>query len=94
MNYIAFTGLLCLPDICLAYVGPGSGITMLWALLAVLGGILFMVLGLVLWPLRLLLRAIKRNKSKNENENTPNLNAENSNDTVDDKRTLSSPEHS
>jgi hypothetical protein len=61
---LLFTPTECFASNCLAYVGPGSGITMLWALLAVLGGILFMVLGLVLWPLRILIRAIKKNKSK------------------------------
>jgi hypothetical protein len=99
LTMIVFVGLLFFPAECLAgnylaYVGPGSGITMLWALLAVLGGILFMILGLVLWPLRILLRTIKRNKSKNDNENTPNLNVENSNNILDDKRTISTPEHS
>ncbi len=93
MNDIEFTWFFGLPGTCLAYVGPGSGITMLWALLAVLGGILFMVFGLLLWPVRLLLRAIKRKKAKNETESTPNLNAENSNNTKDDKQTLPSPEH-
>ena len=86
----AFIWLLCMPShclasACLAYVGPGSGITMLWTLLAVLGGILFMLLGIAFWPVRVLIRAIKRNKSKKENDSAQNLNDENSNVTVDDK---------
>ena len=85
MNDTVLTGLFRLPGTCLAYVGPGSGVTMLWALLAVLGGILFMVVGLVLWPVRLLLRSIKRSKSKNVSASTPDLNAENSKVTADDK---------
>ncbi len=93
MNDIVFTGLFHLPGTCLAYVGPGAGITMLWAVLAVLGGILFIVVGLVFWPVRLLLRSIKRKKSKNGSGSTPNLNIENSKVTGDDKRTLPSPEH-
>lgn len=92
MNDIVFAELFNLPGICLAYVGPGTGITMLWALLAVLGGVLFMIFGLVFWPVRMLIRAIKKKKS--ENESTPNLNTENSDKTVDDKQTLSNPEHS
>jgi hypothetical protein len=95
----AFAGLLCLPAVCLAspclaYVGPGSGVTMLWALLAVLAGILFMVLGLVLWPLRMLIRAIKRNKSKNKTQVSPNLNTASASSTDNDKQTIPSPEHS
>ena len=93
MNDIVFTGLFCFPGTCLAYIGPGSGITMVWALLAVIGAILFTVVGLLLWPIRLLLRYIKRNKSKNGSGSTPNLNTENSKVTRDDKRTLPSPEH-
>ena len=93
MNDIVFTGLFRFPGTCLAYVGPGSGITMLWALLALLGAVLFTVVGLVLWPVRLLLRSIKRNKSKNGSGSTPNLNVENSKVSGDDKRTLPSPEH-
>jgi hypothetical protein len=93
MNNIIFTEFFHWPGTYLAYVGPGSGITMLWALLAVLGSILFMVLGLVLWPLRILIRAIKKNKSKNESENAPNLDIDNTNNSVDDKRNLSGHEH-
>ena len=92
MNDIVFVGFLNLPGICLAYVGPGTGITMFWALMAVLGGILFIIFGLLFWPLRVLLRAIRKKKSKNEN--TPNLNTENSDKTINDIQTLSSPEHS
>ena len=48
MNDTVRTGLIRVPGTCLAYVGPGSGVTVLWALVAVLGSILFMVVGLVL----------------------------------------------
>jgi hypothetical protein len=85
MNDIVFTELFSSPGTCLAYVGPGSGITMIWALLAVLGGILFMVLGLVLWPVRLLLRLIRRNKGKNASGSNKNLNMQDSKVTTDDK---------
>ena len=85
-----FVGLLCLPNdclasVCLGYVGPGSGVTMFWALLAVLGAILFTVVGLLLWPVRLLLRSIKRYKARDKSRSTPNLNTENSKVTGDDK---------
>ena len=90
MNDIISTGLCELPDACLAYVGPGSGVTMLWALLAVLGGILFMVVGLLLWPVRVLLRSIKKNKTKNAGGNSPSTNAEATEAAGDDKQTLPS----
>lgn len=40
----------------LAYVGPGPGLTMLWALIALIGTIGLAVLYLLIWPLRLLFR--------------------------------------
>ncbi len=83
--------LFSLPGICLAYVGPGTGITVLWALLAVLGGVLLMVFGLIFWPVRMLIRTIKKNKSKNGN--TSKLDVENSDNVEDDKQTLSTSEH-
>lgn len=90
MSDITYIGLLNLPDACLAYVGPGSGVTMLWALLAVLGGILFMVIGLLLWPVRVLLRSIKKNKTKNAGGSSPSTNTETPKADGDDKQTLPS----
>lgn len=40
----------------LGYVGPGPGLTMLWAFIALLGTILLSVLYLLIWPLRALIR--------------------------------------
>ena len=85
MNNIVCTELLSLPGTCLAYVGPGSGITLLWSLLAVLGGILFMVLGLALWPVRLLLRLTRRNKLNKVSGSNQNLTSQDSEATADDK---------
>ncbi len=50
------------PDICYAYVGPGAGVTMIGALLAVIGTIFLTVFGLLLWPIRMLLRKMKAKK--------------------------------
>lgn len=40
----------------LAYVGPGPGLTMVWAFIALLGTICLSLLYLLTWPLRRLLR--------------------------------------
>ena len=85
MNDIVFTELFSALGTCLAYVGPGAGITLLWSLLAVLIGILFMVFGLVLSPVRLLLRLIRRNKSKNSGGSNQNLNTQDSKAPGDDR---------
>jgi len=94
MNGIILDGLCDWSRTCLAYVGPGSGITMLWALLAVLGGILFMVFGLLFWPVRVLLRSLKKKKANSQGESSPNPESQASEVTADDKQTVSSSEHS
>lgn len=53
------TVLACVPAICSAYVGPGAGLTMLGALWAVILAVVFIVGGLLLWPIRTLLRRRK-----------------------------------
>jgi hypothetical protein len=52
---------MALAPAALAYVGPGAGLSMLGALLAVIAVVLATVVGLVLWPLRMLTR---RGKAK------------------------------
>lgn len=52
-----FTAALASPA--MAYVGPGAGLGILGALLAILLAVLATVVGLVLWPLRLLARRRK-----------------------------------
>lgn len=43
----------------LAYVGPGPGLTMVWAFIALLGTIGLAVLYLLFWPIRMLIRKIR-----------------------------------
>jgi hypothetical protein len=94
MNDIILDGFSNWAGTCLSYVGPGSGITMLWALLAVLGGVLFMVFGLLFWPLRVLLRAIKKKKANGASENSPNAESQASEVTSDVEQTVPSSKHS
>jgi hypothetical protein len=56
--------LLAVPQTCLAYVGPGSGITALGAILAVIGTVLVVILGFILWPIRYLIRMIKKKRAE------------------------------
>jgi uncharacterized membrane protein YccC len=57
------------PVSAMAYVGPGAGITLLGALWAVVVAFVFMVGGLVIWPLRALLRWRKNSRAKDTTEN-------------------------
>ena len=42
-----------------AYVGPGAGLTMLGALWAVIAAVALVLVGIVIWPVRLYLRRRK-----------------------------------
>lgn len=46
-----------------AYVGPGAGLGMIGSLVAVIGAILLAILGLVLFPLRLILKRRRKSAS-------------------------------
>jgi len=92
MNEVVSTELVHWPSTCLAYVGPGSGVTMLWSLIAILGGILFMVFGLLFWPVRMLLRSLKKRKTNNQGEISPSPESQASEVTGDDKQTIPSSE--
>jgi hypothetical protein len=54
MKWIVVVLLAMVPLAAQAYVGPGAGVGMIGSLLAVLGAILLAVVGLILWPLRML----------------------------------------
>ena len=43
----------------LAYIGPGAGFAFLGSFLTLLGGILLGLASLLLWPFRMLLRALR-----------------------------------
>lgn len=49
-----------------AYLGPGSGLAGLGSLLALLGVVGFAVLGFVWYPLKRLVRRLRRSRSEND----------------------------
>ena len=53
-----------------AYVGPGAGLTMLGALWAVIVAIVFLLGGLVLWPLRALRRRTRK-EARDDKDSAP-----------------------
>jgi hypothetical protein len=57
------------PIAAMAYVGPGAGITLVGALWAVIVAFVFMLGGLVIWPLRALLRWRRNARAKSTTEN-------------------------
>ena len=53
--------LLCLaPSSAMAYVGPGSGVTVIGAALALIGGVFLAVVGFIWYPVKRLLRRFKQ----------------------------------
>jgi hypothetical protein len=53
-----------------AYVGPGAGLGMIGSLIAVVGAILLAILGLVLFPLRLILKRRRKAASSPSAKNS------------------------
>lgn len=54
------------PPFVFAYVGPGSGLSLIGALLAAILGVLVAILGFLWYPIRRLLRKYKKSKTKTE----------------------------
>jgi hypothetical protein len=60
----SLAGILCFcSDVACAYVGPGSGLSTIGALLAVFGAILFGIVGLIWYPFKRLIQFLKRRAS-------------------------------
>jgi hypothetical protein len=49
-----------LPDVAHAYIGPGAGVTVLGALWAVIAAVVLALAGLLLWPIRVMMRRRKQ----------------------------------
>jgi hypothetical protein len=61
--------LLCLsPHPVLAYVGPGSALSAVGAILALIAGILFAIFGFVWYPIKRIMRAFRKTGSANQLE--------------------------
>ncbi|MFO7915929.1 MAG: hypothetical protein R6U43_09605 [Candidatus Krumholzibacteriales bacterium] len=64
---IAFL-LVVIPVEAAAYVGPGTGISLIGAIIAVLAALFFTVGGILLWPFRALRRWMKKRKGEDVEE--------------------------
>ena len=51
------------PSTAAAYVGPGSGVTVIGAALALVGSVILAILGFIWYPLKRLLQARRRARS-------------------------------
>jgi hypothetical protein len=69
MKWVIVVLLALVPLTAQAYVGPGAGIGMIGSLLAVVGAVLLAIVGLVLWPLRMIKK--RRNAKGGSQAETP-----------------------
>ena len=56
---LVLAGLLIYPAVSFAYVGPGAGITALGALWALIATVVITLVGLLIWPIRALMKRKK-----------------------------------
>lgn len=56
---LVLAGLLIYPVVSFAYVGPGAGITALGALWALIATVVITLVGLLIWPIRALMKRKK-----------------------------------
>ena len=62
--FLLTANLLLFPEYAQAYLGPGAGLGMIGSLIAVIVAVVIIILGLLIYPIRLLL---KRKSSSKEN---------------------------
>ena len=58
-------GLLFAPSV-FAYVGPGAGLSAIGSVLAFVGAILLIIIGFLWYPLKRLIKALKKQETTNE----------------------------
>ena len=66
MKRIVIALFAAVPLLAHAYVGPGAGLGMIASLLAVVGAMLLSIVGLILWPLRMLKKHLQTKSAARE----------------------------
>ena len=66
---LAIIALLWVPESASAYVGPGTGLTAIGTLLSIIGAIFFAIVGLVWYPVKRLIKFMKRKSRSSEGQN-------------------------
>jgi hypothetical protein len=60
--------LLLVPDVAHAYIGPGVGISAIGSFFALVGAIIFAIVGFIWYPVKRLLRAVRRKRETGKAE--------------------------
>ena len=66
MKRILIAVFAAVPLLAHAYVGPGAGLGMIASLLAVVGAMLLSIVGLILWPWRMLKKHLQAKSAARE----------------------------
>jgi hypothetical protein len=66
MKRIVIAVFAAVPLLAHAYVGPGAGLGMIASLLAVVGAMLLSIVGLILWPWRMLKKRLQAKSGARE----------------------------
>jgi hypothetical protein len=70
MKRIVIALFAAVPLLAHAYVGPGAGLGMIASLLAVVGAMLLSIVGLILWPWRMLKKHLQTKSAARERTDT------------------------
>lgn len=88
---LTITSITLLPEIAMAYVGPGAGISVLGALWGLIVGVV-MALGIVLfWPIRMLIRKRKAAAEVKNSEATNSASGTAASDTASEETSDHNP---
>ena len=68
---IAAIALIAAATPAFAYIGPGSGISLLGGIWSVLVGILLALAAILFWPIRLMIKRMRRRRNERQVEETP-----------------------
>ncbi|RKZ41107.1 MAG: hypothetical protein DRQ49_06140 [Gammaproteobacteria bacterium] len=86
ITLLTVTAVLSFPQIAMAYVGPGAGLTLIGSLIGLVIAILT-ALGIILfWPVRALIRRIRGKQPTKESENVSENVQETSPESVNKKK--------
>lgn len=62
ISFLLFTQFMLFTDCAYAYIGPGAGLGMIGSLIAIIVAVVIIFLGLIIYPIRWLLKRRSRSK--------------------------------
>ncbi len=66
--FAVLCGVMIFPSLSHAYVGPGAGLSMLGSLVAIVVGVFIALVGLVVYPLKILKKKMQAKNAEDQNK--------------------------